>query len=92
VVNMIEVQSSNIHSIGYDDKKRELFVKFVGDGNRTYKYLKVPLVVWESMLRAPSKGKFLKDILVQYFQVTRISDGGAKNIRPGTGTDKGISN
>jgi hypothetical protein len=74
MVTMIAVESSNVDSIGYDERRKELYVKFKGDGTRTYKYLKVPEVVWEHMLRAQSKGTFLTKILRPYFQVTQIKD------------------
>ena len=71
MVEMVEVDSSNIHSIGYDPKKQELYVQFKGDGARLYKYLQVPPMVWEHMLRAGSKGTFLRKIVIPYFQVTQ---------------------
>jgi hypothetical protein len=74
MVTMIEVESSNVAAIGYDPKKQELYVKFQGDGARLYKYLKVPSLVWEHMQRAQSKGTFLRQILVPYFQFTQIKN------------------
>jgi hypothetical protein len=74
MVKMIEVKSTNIDRIGYDAAHGELFVKFRNDGSRVYKYMRVPKMVWKYMLRADSKGSFLKQILLPYFEVEQIKD------------------
>lgn len=73
-IEMIEVKSSNIEKIGYDHIESELFVKFKDDGPRIYKYKKVPSIVWDAMLKADSKGTFLKHIVIPYFEVEQIRD------------------
>jgi hypothetical protein len=76
MVEMMPVDSTNIESIGYDERRKELYVKFKGDGTRIYKYVQVPAMVWEHMLRAKSKGRFVKEILIPYFQFTcTVSNG-----------------
>ena len=72
-VQMIEVQSSNLHSIGYDPKKQELYVRFQGDGPRLYLYKDVPEVVWQHFQRADSKGTFLRKIVLPYFKFRLIT-------------------
>jgi hypothetical protein len=89
-VQMTEVRSSNIEAIGYDSRRLELFVRFKGDGARLYKYVKVPAMVWEHMLRASSKGTFVKKILIPYFQVSRITQNSVGNVSNGI-SDKVVS-
>jgi hypothetical protein len=84
MVEMIEVKSSNIQEIGYDSRRLELLVRFKGDGARLYKYVKVPPIVWEHMLRAQSKGTFVKKILIPYFQVSRITQNSVGNVSNGS--------
>lgn len=55
-INMIKVESSNVKSVGYLDNN--LYVEY---NNREYVYENVPKVVYESLLTAPSKGKFLNE-------------------------------
>lgn len=74
MVKMIQVDSSNIESIGYDPVEKELFVKFKDDGSRVYKYMGVPRMVWQRMLRYESKGTFVKQILIPYFDVEQTAE------------------
>lgn len=60
-VDMIPVASSNIEAIGYAVDFRRLYVRF-GDGAE-YSYDSVPRAVYEAFLAAPSKGRFLWDVV-----------------------------
>ena len=51
------VKSSNILSIGYDEKERLLEIEFSNGG--IYKYHEVPKEVYDRLLQAPSVGKFV---------------------------------
>jgi hypothetical protein len=51
------VSSSAISSVGYDPKSRTLEVEFTSGG--VYDYSEVPKKVYESLMAAPSKGRFL---------------------------------
>ena len=53
---MPAVSSTAIQRIDYDAAARQLWVTFTG-GN-TYKYYDVPRAVYESFMRAESKGVF----------------------------------
>ncbi len=53
----IEVNSSMIEKLAYDDDTRELLVGF--KGNRQYYYVNVPKSLYEKLLCSTSKGKFL---------------------------------
>lgn len=60
---MINVISSNIKAIGYDNN--DLFVEF--KNNTLYKYSNVPQKIFENFRSAESKGKFLnKEIKGKY--------------------------
>ena len=50
------VASTNLHSVGYDERTQTLEVQFVS--GRVYQYYEVPANVHERLMQAPSKGKF----------------------------------
>ena len=68
---MIPVESSNVHSIGYDLAEGNLIVRFLGHGPKgervglgpQYIYYEVPMAEFQSMRRAASKGKWVWDHL-----------------------------
>ena len=72
MVDMIGVNSSNIHSIGYDFIEAELFVRFRNDGARVYKYPGVPKIVWTAFEQADSKGRFLREFVIPYFDAEPV--------------------
>ena len=68
-VKMIPVVSSNVVSIGYKDKNKELFVTFK---NGSYVYTEVPKAEFEGLLNAPSKGKYIHQHIKGYYPYSRI--------------------
>lgn len=62
--NMIKLNSSNIDSVEYNKENSVLSILFVGGG--LYNYSGIPASVFQSLINAPSKGKFfhqhIKDI------------------------------
>ncbi|KKM62355.1 hypothetical protein LCGC14_1522560 [marine sediment metagenome] len=56
-IEMVEVVSSNIHSVGYDADENVLLVRF--HGGALYRYLNVPENVYRGFLEAGSAGAFL---------------------------------
>ena len=56
MIEMINVQSSNLEAVGYDDKHNILVVEFKHGG--TYQYISVDKSIYENLLLADSKGKF----------------------------------
>ncbi len=58
------VESSNVSSISYDDKTRELQVTF--KKGSTYTYSDVPQSVGNAMPYTSSKGKFVHEVLKNY--------------------------
>jgi hypothetical protein len=57
--NWTDVHSSNIERVAYDEQQRELLVRF--NKGIEYFYVNVPRDLYEGMLNAPSKGKYLND-------------------------------
>ncbi len=56
-MEMISVESSNIDKIGHDEDSNTLQIEFKNGG--TYQYFDVENNIYEAMLNANSKGKFL---------------------------------
>lgn len=50
------VESSNLHSVGYDPESNTLMVKFKADGP-IFDYADVPAAEHEALMNARSKGK-----------------------------------
>lgn len=55
----IQVNSSNIRSIGYDALSSTLEVEFTS--GEVYQYFNVPEYLYQQFLKASSHGKFLND-------------------------------
>lgn len=62
---MKNVDSSNIAAIGYDDESSELFVQY--KNGMTYKYKEVPAKIYESLLSAESKGRFMNEEVKPFY-------------------------
>lgn len=56
-MNREPVRSSDLKSVGYNPLNSILEVEF-RDG-RIYHYLKIPLEIYDALMNAPSKGKYL---------------------------------
>ena len=56
MVEMKSVDSSNINGVGYDERLKKLYIAF---SSGTYMYHDVPKEVYEDLMSAPSKGKFV---------------------------------
>lgn len=66
-IQFTEVQSSNIISIGYDDNN--LYVNYKSG---TYKYENVDKSVYESLMNAESKGRFMNENIKGKYNYTRV--------------------
>jgi hypothetical protein len=71
VPEMIGVDSSSIDAVGYDAAKRDLYVSFVESGE-TYAYAEVPEFVYQQLLLAPSKGRFVNRVIKRRYQFRRV--------------------
>lgn len=65
----VDVNSSNINKIAYDESNTELLIEFTG-GNQYY-YTLVPKHLFEEFLNAPSKGEFFHRIIKKDYSYGR---------------------
>ena len=64
------VDSSMLVAVGYEEKTRELRVIFKnGD---TYRYLNVPTSTYAELLKAESKGSYMKTHVIDVYPARRI--------------------
>ena len=64
------VDSSMLVAVGYDEATKELRVIFKpGD---TYRYLNVPKSVYIELMKAESKGSYLKTHVIDVFPARRV--------------------
>jgi hypothetical protein len=68
---MITVNSTNIDSVGYNADTQTLTVKFKVSG-QIYEYLNVPQTLYESLMTAESKGKYINDNIRSQFTYRRV--------------------
>ena len=61
-MKMINVESSCIKSVGFDEEKNELVVEF--QNGRQYKYFNCSKGLYENFMNSDSKGRFLNDYFV----------------------------
>ena len=54
-------ESESVEEIGYDADGEEVWVRFKRSG--LYVYSGVPSIVWEDFRAAPSKGRFVNEVL-----------------------------
>lgn len=65
------VRSSNLKSVGYDPIDSILEVEFHSGG--IYHYFRVPLEIYNALINAPSKGKFLdRNVIKRRFAYRQI--------------------
>tara|TARA_B100000965_G_scaffold215949_2_gene180601 strand:+ start:8188 stop:8400 length:213 start_codon:yes stop_codon:yes gene_type:complete len=64
------VSSSNIRSIGYDAQNEVLEVEFVNGG--IYQYFGVPKNIYERLMAASSKGRFLSTHIRDRYRTRKI--------------------
>lgn len=65
-VEMMPIESSNIEGAGYNNKTKQLWVAF--KGNKVYRYDLVPRKLFEELLQAESKGKYLNEHIKANFK------------------------
>ena len=70
---LIEVESSMIRAVKYDADKQELEVWFTTGG--VYCYEEVPQEVYDELLEAGSKGRFMRSAIINAYPYRRVSRG-----------------
>ena len=64
------VSSSNIRSVGYDEKARTLEVEF--NNGAIYQYSNVPPDIYRRLLSSSSAGSFFKDNVEEDYPCKRV--------------------
>lgn len=72
-VEKVPVQSKGIDWVAYDEEAQTLDVHF-GE-SRTYRYFDVPDAVYDWLLRAQSKGKFVNRLVKDRYRYERLDEG-----------------
>lgn len=66
-IKMINVTSSQIQSIGYDDEKNELHIIF--NNTKRYIYLNVPKEIYNQFLSSDSIGKTFNKLIKNNYKI-----------------------
>ena len=69
---MVKVESSNINAVGYDMSFGSLIVEYKSGSK--YQYKNVPYELYENLLKAESKGRFVNENVKSKFEYNRISE------------------
>lgn len=69
-MQMVNVRSSNLSSVGYDDVSAILRIEFVN--GRVYDYKNVPEEIHLGLMQAASKGKFFSSKIRDRYRCSRI--------------------
>jgi|GEM_PF-288690 len=77
----IPVDSSMIASVGYDRQEKTLEVEFVNTGH-VYEYYDVPYQQYLNLMKADSKGSYMKDCIIDCYDYGRVSRGRRKLRQP----------
>lgn len=67
----IKVDSSNVHSIGYDGATKTLQVRYKGSG-KTYEHQNVPYDVHAKLMLAGSVGKYLNANIKPHYAAKEV--------------------
>lgn len=69
-MNWIDVNSSTLLRVRYDEKTNTLEIEF--QGGRVYQYFDVPKPIFEALLQADSQGKFFHGQIKGQFRYARV--------------------
>ena len=69
-MDIIQVSSSMIGSVGYDQSNKLLEVEF--SSNSVYQYFNVPVIIYNDLISAPSKGKYFTAFIKYKFQYHQL--------------------
>jgi len=67
---MVRFASSSIEAAGYDPGRRMLRIRFIHGS--TYDYWDVPAEVFDDLIAAESKGRFVNWKIKPYFRYTEV--------------------
>jgi lysyl-tRNA synthetase class 2 len=69
-MQILEVESSNLKGVGYDEKTHTLGVEFKSGSK--YFYVGVPTSVWKRFEEAPSKGQFFSQSIKPHYDFFQL--------------------
>ena len=69
-IKRVPVESSALATVGYSRKLRALEIEF--RNGSVYRYLEVPLDVYEALLNAPSKARFYDENIRHKYQSEHV--------------------
>jgi hypothetical protein len=70
-MELINVDSSMISAVGYDEQQQVLEVVFKPTG--VYRYRDVPKEVYQQLLEADSKGSYMRGQIIDMYPTERVS-------------------
>jgi hypothetical protein len=70
MIEWIQVSSTNLSRVRYDDSLLTLEIEF--QGGRVYQYFDVPAHVFDGLLRADSHGTFFNAQIKGYYRYARV--------------------
>ena len=74
------VESEMLVAVGYDEKAHSLLAVF--RTGETYRYKNVPSFVYELLMSAESKGKFMHKYILNRFDYERVATRSAREATP----------
>jgi len=69
-MNWIDVSSTNLSRVRYDESSLTLEIEF--QGGRVYQYFDLPKHIFEELVRADSKGKFFHEQIKGHYRYARV--------------------
>lgn len=70
-MHRLSVESSAVESVGYDAHTHTLEIEYVSGG--IYRYLGVPPRVYETLIRADSRGAYVNRRIKPYYRCLRLA-------------------
>ena len=64
-MQLIQVESSMIYAVGYDEESQTMEVAFNSGG--VYRYFDVPKDIYEGLLAAESKGRYMRANVIDMY-------------------------
>jgi hypothetical protein len=71
-MDMIEVESTNLKTYGYDPEAKLLRLQFLKNSNIMYEYANVPQDIVDGLAKAESKGSYVARYIVRKFEHRRV--------------------
>jgi hypothetical protein len=69
-MELINVDSSMISALGYDEQQQVLEVVFKPSG--MYRYRNVPKEIYQQLLNADSKGSYMREMIIDMYPTERV--------------------